>query len=173
MDTFKVCLIGDGGVGKTSLRKRNFSGEFEQKYVATLGVEVYPLQFATNHGNFCINLWDCAGQEKFGGLRDGYFAESHGAIVMFNLTSIFTFKHIEFWIQTFKRVVPNAPVILCGNKCDMKNKKVTHEMIRNFMHKNPEIPYFEISAKSMYQYDKPFFEILKNLTGHEDLNWII
>lgn len=65
-------LVGDGGTGKTTFVKRHLTGEFEKKYVATLGVEVHPLNFTTNYGAISFDTWDTAGQEKFGGLRDGY-----------------------------------------------------------------------------------------------------
>jgi GTP-binding nuclear protein Ran len=52
--------------------KRHLTGEFEKKYIATLGVEVHPMVFHTNHGPIKFNVWDTAGQEKLGGLRDGY-----------------------------------------------------------------------------------------------------
>lgn len=66
---FKVVLVGDGGVGKTTFIKRHISGEFEKKYIATQGVEVSSITFSTNHGPIRLNLWDTAGQEKLGGLR--------------------------------------------------------------------------------------------------------
>lgn len=69
---FKLVLVGDGGVGKTTLVRRHLTGEFEKKYLPTLGVEVHPLFFQTNFGPLKFNVWDTAGQEKFGGLRDGY-----------------------------------------------------------------------------------------------------
>jgi small GTP-binding protein len=56
-------LVGDGGVGKTTFVKRHLTGEFEKKYVATLGVEVHPLLFHTNRGAMKFNVWDTAGQE--------------------------------------------------------------------------------------------------------------
>jgi GTP-binding nuclear protein Ran len=67
-----MILVGDGGVGKTTFVRRHLTGEFEKRYVATLGVEVHPLKFFTNLGPIQFNVWDTAGQEKFGGLRDGY-----------------------------------------------------------------------------------------------------
>lgn len=70
--SFKVVLVGDGGVGKTTFVKRHISGEFEKRYLATMGVEVHPLHFFTNFGKILMNVWDTAGQEKLGGLRDGY-----------------------------------------------------------------------------------------------------
>ena len=73
--TFKLILVGDGGTGKTTFVKRHLTGEFQKKYVATIGVEVHPLYFHTSRGVVCFNVWDTAGQEKFGGLRDGYYIQ--------------------------------------------------------------------------------------------------
>jgi GTP-binding nuclear protein Ran len=70
--TFKLVLVGDGGVGKTTFVKRHLTGEFEKKYVATVGAEVHPMDFTTNRGKIVFNVWDTAGQEKYSGLRDGY-----------------------------------------------------------------------------------------------------
>jgi GTP-binding nuclear protein Ran len=78
---YKLVLVGDGATGKTTFVRRHVSGEFEKKYVATLGVEVRPLHFTTNKGKVTFNVWDTAGQEKFGGLRDGYYIQAHAAIV--------------------------------------------------------------------------------------------
>merc|ERR1712113_1110585 len=82
---FKLVLVGDGGVGKTTFVKRHLTGEFEKKYVATLGVEVHPMVFYTNRGAIKLNVWDTAGQEKFGGLRDGYSIQGQCAIIMFDV----------------------------------------------------------------------------------------
>ena len=98
-------LVGDGGTGKTTFVKRHLTGEFEKKYVgtwgrrgcgmrvgrrswanvtccvaATLGVEVHPLVFHTNRGPIKFNVWDTAGQEKFGGLRDGYYIQGRASV---------------------------------------------------------------------------------------------
>ena len=69
---WKLVLVGDGGVGKTTFVKRHKTGEFEKKYVPTLGAEVNPIDFVTGRGKILFNVWDTAGQEKYAGLRDGY-----------------------------------------------------------------------------------------------------
>ena len=64
---------------------------------ATLGVEVHPLRFHTNRGELVFNVWDTAGQEKFGGLRDGYYIQGQCAIMMFDVTSRITYKNVPNW----------------------------------------------------------------------------
>ena len=58
---FKLVLVGDGGVGKTTFVKRHLTGEYEKKYIATIGVEVHPMPFFTNKGQIKFNVWDTAG----------------------------------------------------------------------------------------------------------------
>merc|ERR1719386_202300 len=101
---FKLVLVGDGGVGKTTLVKRHLTGEFEKKYIPTLGVEVHPLKFTTNCGDLVFNVWDTAGQEKFGGLRDGYYIQGKCAIIMFDVTSRITYKNVPNWHRDISRL---------------------------------------------------------------------
>jgi len=133
--TFKLVLVGDGGVGKTTFVKRHLTGEFEKKYVATLGVEVHPLGFTTNRGAITFNVWDTAGQEKFGGLRDGYYIQGQCAIIMFDVTSRITYKNVPTWHKDLVRVCENIPIVLCGNKVDIKDRKVKAKAI-TFHRKN-------------------------------------
>ena len=87
---------------------------------ATLGVEVHPLSFSTNFGTICFNVWDTAGQEKFGGLRDGYYIQGQCGIIMFDVTSRITYKNVPNWHRDLERVCENIPIVLCGNKVDVK-----------------------------------------------------
>ena len=63
---FKLIIIGDGGVGKTTFVKRHLTGEFEKQYIPTVGANVHPMDFNTNYGKIRFNTWDTAGQEKLG-----------------------------------------------------------------------------------------------------------
>lgn len=163
---FKLVLVGDGATGKTTFVKRHRTGEFEKKYVATLGVEVHPLDFYTNRGLIRFNVWDTAGQEKFGGLRDGYYIQGQCAIIMFDVTSRITYKNVLNWHKDIVRVCPGIPVVLCGNKVDIKERKVKAKSIT--FHRKKNIQYYDISAKSNYNFEKPFLWLARKLTG--DLN---
>jgi len=168
---FKLVLVGDGGVGKTTFVKRHKSGEFEKKYVATLGVEVHPLTFYTSLGPVTYNCWDTAGQEKFGGLRDGYYVGGKAAIIMFDVTSRITYKSVSVWHRDLTRVCENIPIVLCGNKVDVKDRKVKPKHIV-FHRKKPNIQYYDISAKSNYNFEKPFLWITRKLTGNQNVKFV-
>lgn len=168
--TFKLVLVGDGGVGKTTFVKRHISGEFEKKYIATLGVEVRPLDFHTNCGPIRFNTWDTAGQEKFGGLRDGYYIGGQCGIIMFDVTSRITYKNVPNWHRDLVRVCDNIPIVLCGNKVDIKDRKVKDKAIT--FHRKKNLQYYNISAKSNYNFEKPFLWLARKLAGNANLNFV-
>lgn len=165
--TFKLVLVGDGGTGKTTFVKRHLSGEFEKRYIATVGVEVHPLVFYTNYGPIIYNVWDTAGQEKFGGLRDGYYVQGQCGIIMFDVTSRITYKNVPIWHRDLVRVCDNIPIVLCGNKVDVKDRKVKPKNIT--FHRKKNLQYYDISAKSNFNFEKPFLWLAKKLTGAQDL----
>ena len=149
MPTFKLVLVGDGGTGKTTFVKRHLTGEFEKKYVATLGVEVHPLVFHTNRGQIRFNVWDTAGQEKFGGLRDGYYIQGQCAIIMFDVTSRVTYKNVPNWHRDLVRVCENIPIVLTGNKVDIKDRKVKAKAIVFHRKKNLQVTTTKVSVISI------------------------
>mmetsp|Transcript_37080 Transcript_37080/g.38442 ORF Transcript_37080/g.38442 Transcript_37080/m.38442 type:complete len:219 (-) Transcript_37080:63-719(-) len=167
----KLILVGDGGVGKTTFVKRHLTGEFEKKYIATQGVEVHPMLFCTSKGKIKFNVWDTAGQEKLSGLRDGYYIDAHCAIIMFDVCSRITYKNVPKWYKDIVRICGDQiPIVLVGNKVDEKNRKVKAKQIL-FARKHG-LQYFDISAKSNYQFEKPFVWLLKKLTGDPNLGLV-
>ena len=165
--TFKLVIVGDGGTGKTAFVKRHISGEFEKKYIPTIGVEVHPMKFYTNCGEIQFNVWDTAGQEKYGGLRDGYYIQAQCAIIMFDVTARETYKNVQVWHRDLTRVCENIPICLVGNKCDLKDRKVKPRQIT--FHRKKNLQYYDISAKSNYNFEKPFLWIARKLAGNENL----
>ena len=168
--TFKVTVVGDGGVGKTTFLKRHLTGEFEKKYVATIGAEVRSLKFSTNLGSIKLNCWDTAGQEKFGGLRDGYYIGSQAAMIMFDVTARITYTSVPLWHKDLVRVCENIPIVLCGNKVDVKDRKVKPKDI--VYHRRKNLQYYDVSAKSNYNFEKPFLYVLRRLTGDNNLHFV-
>ncbi|KAF0988217.1 hypothetical protein HZS_2699 [Henneguya salminicola] len=168
--TFKCVLIGDGSTGKTTFVKRHLTGEFEKKYLATIGVEVHPISFDTSCGRIVFEVWDTAGQEKFGGLRDGYYIGGHCGIIMFDLTSRSTYKKVPLWDCNLQRVCGNIPRVMVGNKADVKDRKVKAKNI--IYHRKHNLQYYDVSAKSNYNFEKPFLWLAQKLTGNPNLEFV-
>ena len=164
---FKLVVIGDGGVGKTTFVKRHLTGEFQKPYIPTKGAECNVIDFYTNHGKIRFHIWDTAGQEKFGNLRECYYIGAHCAIIMFDLTSRQTYKNVPKWHKDLVKICENIPIVLVGNKADVKERKLKARQI-NF-HRKRSLQYFDVSAKSNYQFEKPFVWLLKQLTGDPNL----
>merc|ERR1719158_280774 len=167
---FKLVLVGDGGVGKTTFVKRHATGEFEKQYNATIGVEVRPMPFYTSKGQIKFNVWDTAGQEKLGGLRDGYYIGGQCGIIMFDVTSRITYQNVPKWYKDLVRVCDNIPICLVGNKVDVKDRKVKAKQITFHRKKSPQ--YYDVSAKSNYQFEKPFVWLLRRLVGDNNLSFV-
>jgi GTP-binding nuclear protein Ran len=167
---FKLVLIGDGGVGKTTFVKRHLTGEYEKRYIATVGVEVHPLSFSTTRGRVVFNVWDTAGQEKLSGLRDGYYIGGQCGIIMFDVTSRITYKNVPKWHRDLVRVCENVPIVLVGNKVDVKDRKVKAKQIT--YHRRHNLQYFDVSAKSNYQFEKPFLWLARRLSGDPNLTLV-
>lgn len=161
--TFKIVLLGEGGVGKTTFVKKYRTGEFERKYVPTLGVDVHPLHFkcffsdsSDDEGSFevvTLNIWDTAGQEKYNGLSDCYYLEAKAAMIFYDLQSALTYKLIPKWDKLYRRTAPDTPVIYCGNKSDCSTLKVPMN--------NDDHHY--ISTKTGENIDAPFIDVLSKL----------
>ncbi len=117
----KMVIMGDGGIGKTTLVRKLVSvgSTFDPTYVATLGAEVYSLSGVWGD----VNIWDCAGQERFGGLRDGYWINANAVIVMCDATSVRSANNVATHIQNILRVSPGARVMILCNLFDSETKQ--------------------------------------------------
>ena len=120
--------------------------------------------------NLRFNVWDTAGQEKFGGLRDGYYIQGQCAIIMFDVTSRVTYKNVPNWHRDLVRVCENIPIVLTGNKVDIKDRKVKAKSI--VFHRKKNLQYYDISAKSNYNFEKPFLWLARKLIGDPNLEFV-
>lgn len=164
---FKIILIGDEGVGKTSVVKRIHHDSFNKKYIPTMGVESTPLPFDTSRGEVVFNVWDCAGKEYYP--REYYYKGAQAAVIMFDLTSQKSYESVSSRYKSVCEICPLIPIAICGNKVDLCTKKsnplkrvVTANDVRS-QYKN--IEYFEISSKSNCNLKQPFLYLAKTLFG--------
>jgi GTP-binding nuclear protein Ran len=158
MQTYTINFLGEGGVGKTTWIHKMKTESFEKKYMATVGMEAHPFSVDTNHGTILLNIWDYAGQEKYGGGLPTKPCDA--TILMFDLSSTHSYTQLSFWHQKCAM----EPVFVVGNKSDIAGRKVQNPTF----HEEHNLTYLELSTKTMTTKDL-LTPILRRLTGHEDL----
>ena len=89
----------------------------------TIGVEFGARMVNIDQKQIKLQIWDTAGQEKLGGLREGYYIGGNCAIIMFDVTSRITYKNVPKWHKDLTRICENIPMVLVGNKVDVKDRK--------------------------------------------------
>ncbi|RPA86445.1 P-loop containing nucleoside triphosphate hydrolase protein [Ascobolus immersus RN42] len=173
---FKMLLLGDLGVGKSTFIKRFANGKKDQ--IGPLGVEIYPLEFKTTSGNICFEVWDTAGQEQSGtsALKDEYYLHADCAIIMFDHTSRLSFKRVSSWHKALIKHNPDIPIVICSNKADVRETSVTPNAIGHclarFINKyDPNATFLEISAKANYKVQLPFLWLARECVGNPDLEF--
>ena len=146
--TFKIILLGDSLVGKTSFVNRFISNKFEN-YQCSINIQNYEKKLKIDNSTF-VNLiiWDTIGQEKFRSLTKQYYHDSHGAIIMFDITDKNSFLKTESWINDFIDYGPkNCSIILIGNKSDLNQKREIDFNEGNKLAEKYHILFCEVSAK--------------------------
>jgi len=96
--------------------------------------------------------------------------QGQAAIIMFDVTSRVTYKNVPNWHRDLVRVCENVPIVLCGNKVDIKERKVKAKMIT--FHRKKNLQYYDISAKSNYNFEKPFLWLARKLVGDPNLVFV-
>ncbi len=159
--TYKIVIVGDAGCGKTTFITRHRTGEFEKKYNPTEGVSIPKLSFRIQNlketEKINLNIWDCSGQEIRN--RDSYYNNAHAFIIMFDLTSKISYKNsIKWYTEIIKnKAYLNQPILFCGNKMDCKNR------ILELTTPIATCKYYKISAKTNYNFEKPFLYLIRKL----------
>ena len=175
---FKVVLIGNVSVGKSSIIKRFIYNQFNQEYVCTIGTELSKKSLLLSQ-NKVINLfiWDTCGQEKFRSVTRQYYRDTQAILLVFDLTSEKSFYDLQSWYDEALDFVNDVKCMffLLGNKSDLKGEiKINEKDIKNFMKQNHQIKkYFEVSAFTGHNIDLSFDKIGQHLIltfGVEEIN---
>lgn len=176
---YKLVLVGDAGVGKSSLLQHHVlrDGGTFGRYHVTCSVDMRPISFMTNWGPLKFLVWDTAGQERFSGLRDGYYINSACAIVMFDVSSRMTFRNVPMWYRDLTRVCDEVPSVLVCNKIDVAEVGERTPRARTLrsaeawaIKKNK--PLCQTSVKTGHNLVAPFLWLARSLTGRGDLEFV-
>lgn len=159
MASYKISLLGDGGVGKTAWIHKLKTGEFTCRYFATIGSKEHTINVETNYGRIKLIFFDNAGQEKY--YSRSLPAKMDATILMFDPTNAVTYRELELWYEKCK----SEPVIVVSNKSDIDDVHVKSPTF----HLTHSLPYFKISVKTAPSYSEVLTHILRSITDHNDL----
>ena len=175
---FKICLLGDGAVGKTSLRNRYLGKAFKADYMMTIGAEFALKAIKVEERDVKYQIWDLAGQDKIGSIRDLYYWGSMSALIVFDVTRPDSFFHIQNWIAELwnNNGKGKIPFVLLGNKIDLRpetpNSVTTDQGIKYVTQLSEttkgegfKVEYLETSAKTGENVEMAFDILGKQLFG--------
>uniref|UniRef100_A0AAY4CBL6 RAB7A, member RAS oncogene family n=1 Tax=Denticeps clupeoides TaxID=299321 RepID=A0AAY4CBL6_9TELE len=170
----KVIILGDSGVGKTSLMNQYVNKKFSNQYKATIGADFLTKEVMVDDRLVTMQIWDTAGQERFQSLGVAFYRGADCCVLVFDVTAQNTFKTLDSWrdeflIQASPRDPENFPFVVLGNKIDLENRQVTTKRAQVWCQSKNNIPYFETSAKEAINVEQAFQTIARNApqTGTE------
>ena len=160
---FKIIIIGDSGVGKSSLLKRAVQNRFDESYQATIGFEFLLMHYKINELKFKLQIWDTCGQEMYRSLVQGFYRNTSLAIIVYDVNNPKSFEGLEVWLKDLRQQTEQEiPIFIIGNKSDME-KKVPTEDAKIFSTSNRTKYFAECSARSGYNVKEIFNEAAKQL----------
>jgi small GTP-binding protein len=161
---FKITVIGDGAVGKTSLIKKYTQGSFQKDYIKTLGAQFSKYDEEIEGNNCKLFFWDIAGQREFDFMRPTFYKGSKAAIIVFSHTDADSFDHISDWHEDIKSYTGELPIVLFGNKTDLVGEdELDNEKAKEMVEDRGFLGYYTTSAKTGQGVFQAFQAIIKNL----------
>ncbi|CAJ1937971.1 unnamed protein product [Sphenostylis stenocarpa] len=165
----KVIVLGDSGVGKTSLMNQYVYRKFSQQYKATIGADFVTKEIQVDDKLVTLQIWDTAGQERFHSLGAAFYRGADCCVLVYDVNIQKTFDTLNNWHDEFLKQADmndpeTFPFVLLGNKVDVdggNSRRVTEKKARDWCASRGNIPYFETSAKEGYNVDDAFLCVAK------------
>jgi small GTP-binding protein len=161
---FKIVLLGEPSVGKTSLVYRFVSNKFKENYISTIGVNLMKKDVDIEGFFVSAQIWDLGGQDSYKSLRKFYLEGARGALLIFDRTNMKSFQKLKGWIEDVKKSCSwEVLMLLIGNKSDLKEKITVSEEEGNKFAQENNVDLILTSAKTGENVESAFKELLKRL----------
>ena len=172
---YKVMILGDSGVGKTSILEQYVSQVFTGHYKVTIGSDFLSKDLMIDGKRVKLQIWDTAGQEKYRSLSLAYYRGADACLFAYDVTDKPSFLHLDAWVETFFSQIPEKqtegfPIVLLGNKIDKKGRVVNIESVKKWCKTHSDTSYYETSAKTRSGIDEAFSKIGQLLKDRPNFN---
>jgi GTP-binding nuclear protein Ran len=171
---FKISVIGEGQVGKTSLIQRYTQATFQSAYTKTIGAQFSTFIDSLNDLRCKLTIWDIAGQDDHFFLRPAFYKGTTCGIIVFSLEDSEhgkeSFKRITNWYKDIKKYCGDLPIVLFGNKVDLIDvNELDEDRIQKTINKEKLIGFYKTSAKDGQGVIEGFQGIIKYLMDNEEM----
>ncbi|MFX1449448.1 MAG: Rab family GTPase [Promethearchaeota archaeon] len=160
---YKIVMLGDEAVGKTSIIVQHVEKRFEESYKMTIGTDISAKLMEIDGQNIYLLIWDIGGQKKYKILRDSYLRGAFGAIIVFDVTNKTTYNHVMDWYDEAKLYCGEIPTILVGNKIDLEGTRVMSKDDGLKLAKEIKAEFYETSAKTGENINKVFAKLVDKI----------
>jgi small GTP-binding protein len=168
---FKLILIGDSGVGKSSLALRFAFDEFPDNSKSTIGVDFMSRTIVHDRQPIRAMIWDTAGQERYRGLLQSYYRGARGALLVFDITNRASFDNIERWLGEMREHGdPNMDIVLVGNKRDRRHERTVTTAEATALASRHNIALIETSAAEAINVDQAFEQLIAAIYNRVHIN---
>ncbi|KNC81168.1 Ras-like protein Rab-5C [Sphaeroforma arctica JP610] len=156
---YKLVLLGESAVGKSSLVLRFVKGQFQEYQESTIGAAFLTQTLSLDDCTVKFEIWDTAGQERYHSLAPMYYRGAQAAVVVYDVTSAQSFQRAKNWVKELHRQAsPDIVIALAGNKCDLSQRAVDDEVVDAYASEN-DLLFMETSAKSAKNVNELFLQI--------------
>ncbi|MFW9854754.1 MAG: Rab family GTPase [Candidatus Thorarchaeota archaeon] len=165
---FKIILAGEGAVGKTTLINRFVHGQFKSDYKATIGVEITSKRLVQDQQDISLQIWDIAGQTLFRSIRNKFFSNARGALLVYDITIQETLESLHVWIRDIEAVTGRIPFVLIGNKSDLfELRTVSLEHVDAFRELETIPHHYDTSALTGENVEAAFSDLARLMVNTE------
>ncbi|XP_027854992.1 ras and EF-hand domain-containing protein homolog [Xiphophorus couchianus] len=166
---FKVVLVGNSSVGKTSLLQRFCDDRFHPGTCATVGIDYSVKTITVDNSQVALQLWDTAGQERYRSITKQFFRKADGVIVMYDVTTEQSFTAVRQWLTSVKEGTGGEiPIMLLGNKMDKEAEREVQKEVGERLAKDCQMTFFECSACSGANVAESMVHLARILKEQED-----
>ncbi|XP_047202603.1 EF-hand calcium-binding domain-containing protein 4B isoform X2 [Girardinichthys multiradiatus] len=166
---FKIVLVGNSSVGKTSLLQRFCDDRFHPGTCATVGIDYSVKTITVDNSQVALQMWDTAGQERYRSITKQFFRKADGVIVMYDITAEQSFTAVRQWMTSVKEGTgEDIPIMLLGNKTDKEAEREVQKEVGERLAKDCQMTFFECSACSGYNVAESMVHLARILKEQED-----